>query len=358
MPEHLYERNGIWYARIQVGNRDIRRSLKTASEAEAKRRLKMELKRLSPYKGSIRKKAVDVIDAAIDDAAGHLKDKTLDRYLQSGVILSRYFEGKYWDKIDRRAVLDYITARKADGLSMRTIKNDLSVLSLAGEYALEHDLAGTNPVTQIGKRALRHKAATFTLPPDEDIEIGLSCVAGPMEQLCRFLRHTGMRRDEAATLRWQDVDKKRASATLPDTKNKTTRTISLNYEAMAILKARPVSMESPELVFTRKDGLPYKQISPGWREAMYRAMAKAEKAKRKFHRFRLHDLRHIYAIEYLRDGGNLYALQKQLGHGSIRQTEHYLQFLTPDEQDKAKFGSAQKPAQMHRFPVAEGVKNG
>src|SRR5690606_26282719 len=89
-------------------------------------------------------------------------------------------------------------------------------------------------------------------------------------------------------------------------------------------------------------------------EAMYRAL----KRKPKFHRFRLHDLRHIYAINYLREGGNLYALQKQLGHGSIRQTEEYLQFLTPEEQEKVKAGSAQNPAQVHRFPVAEGEKNG
>ncbi len=67
---------------------------------------------------------------------------------------------------------------------------------------------------------------------------------------------------------------------------------------------------------------------------------------------------HIYAIEYLRSGGNLYALQKQLGHGSIRQTEWYLQFLTPEEQERAKSGSAQNPAQVHRFTVANGAENG
>lgn len=299
---------------------------------------------LSPYHGSIRQPFGEVLVAYLADARTHLKGKTFDRYTQSALILNRYFKGRFWDTIDKRAVLDFIAARKDEGVSIRTIKNDLSVLSGAAEYAVEHDWAGTNPVTQIGKRPLRHKPAAFVLPTPADIELALSSVSGPLEQLCRFLRHTGMRRDEAAFLRWQDVDLKRGAATLGNTKNNLTRTVALNDAAVAIIKARPHSLKC-DLIFTRLDGLPYSQVSPGWREAMYRAA----KAKPKFRRFRLHDLRHIYAIEYLRDGGNLYALQKQLGHGSIRQTEYYLQFLTPEEQEKVKAGPSQNPAHIHRF---------
>jgi integrase/recombinase XerD len=240
---------------------------------------------------------------------------------------------------------------------MRTIRNDLSVLSVAAEYAIEQEWAGTNPVTQLGKRALRYKKAVFVLPPPEDIETALASVSGPLEDLCRFLRHTGARRDEARDLHWNDVDIARRSATLRDTKNGTSRTIALNDEAVAIVNARPRSLLCPN-VFTRLDGKPYGQVSPGWREGQYRAIKRAAETKGKYHRFRLHDLRHIYAIEYLRGGGNLYTLQKQLGHGSIRQTEEYLQFLTPEEQERVKSGAAQNPAQMHRFTVANGSGNG
>lgn len=311
------------------------------------------LAQISPYHGTVRQKVIDVLDAALADAKPHLKEKTLNRYLQSAIILNRHFEGKIFDTIDKRAVQDFIAARKADGLTIRTIKNDLSVLSIAAEYAIEQDWAGTNPVANLSKRTLRQKRKTFVLPPPEDIELGLSCVAGPLEQLCRFLLSTGARRDEAVNLLWDDVDIARRSATLRDTKNRATRTIALSDEAMAIAQARPRSIKCKN-VFTRNDGEAYRQASPGWREAMYRAI----KRKPKFNRFRLHDLRHIYAINYLREGGNLYALQKQLGHGSIRQTEEYLQFLTPEEQEKVKAGSAQNPAQVHRFPVADSAENG
>jgi integrase/recombinase XerD len=56
---------------------------------------------------------------------------------------------------------------------------------------------------------------------------------------------------------------------------------------------------------------------------------------------RFHDLRHEYAIRYLETGGSIYTLQKLLGHGSIKQTERYLAYLTPQQQEKVTAGTAQ-----------------
>jgi integrase/recombinase XerD len=62
-------------------------------------------------------------------------------------------------------------------------------------------------------------------------------------------------------------------------------------------------------------------------------------------RFRFHDLRHWYAVDYLRQGGSIYHLQGILGHRSIKTTEIYLDFLTPEEQEAVK-RPAQNPAQV------------
>jgi len=53
---------------------------------------------------------------------------------------------------------------------------------------------------------------------------------------------------------------------------------------------------------------------------------------------RCHHLRHRFAVEYLRAGGNIYQLQKILGHSSIKTTEIYLNYLTPDEAFQAQHG--------------------
>ena len=79
---------------------------------------------------------------------------------------------------------------------------------------------------------------------------------------------------------------------------------------------------------------------PAQRQAHEKAQAQGRTSK--LPRVMLHDLRHLYAIRFLEDGGNLYALQLQLGHGSIRQTEWYLRFLTPNAAMHAKLGAGTK----------------
>ena len=59
---------------------------------------------------------------------------------------------------------------------------------------------------------------------------------------------------------------------------------------------------------------------------------------RPFRRFRFHDLRHLFAVSWLKAAGSLYSLQHQLGHRSISATEWYLPFLSPAEQHAVKNG--------------------
>src|SRR3954471_10701914 len=48
--DNLIQRGGVWYARIQVRGRDVRRSLRTASRAEAKKRLAVVLEQVAHYR--------------------------------------------------------------------------------------------------------------------------------------------------------------------------------------------------------------------------------------------------------------------------------------------------------------------
>jgi integrase/recombinase XerD len=51
-----------------------------------------------------------------------------------------------------------------------------------------------------------------------------------------------------------------------------------------------------------------------------------------FRRFTFHHLRHTHAVDWLKAGRSVYDLQKRLGHTSIKTTEIYLDYLTPEEQ--------------------------
>lgn len=333
-PSNLYQRNGVFYARIQVAGAERRVSLKTADRAEAKRRLKTFLADNSPYHGTVRRSFDDVVDDFLLEAKSRLKEKTYRRYEVSALQLAAKFSGQWWDQITKAAVVEYIDERKASGVKIPTIKRDLTVLSQASEFAIERQYGGINPVSQLGKRQLRHKRWIFTRPDAWSVETTIGKAYANLRPLALFLRHTGMRLDEGVTLRWDQVDKARATASLYDTKS-IPRAVALDAAALEVLAGQP---KAGEYVFPSKLGKPYKQASTNWQDAKRRAQKTAQEKKLPYTPFRLHDLRHIYAIEYLANGGNLYALQKQLGHSTIRQTEEYLQYLSPEEAAKAKTG--------------------
>ena len=62
---------------------------------------------------------------------------------------------------------------------------------------------------------------------------------------------------------------------------------------------------------------------------MYRSFFRAQKRAGLERHFRFHDLRHTFASHFMMNGGNLYDLQKILGHSKIEMTLRYAH-LAPD----------------------------
>ena len=146
-----------------------------------------------------------------------------------------------------------------------------------------------------------------------------------LRALVRTLLWTGMRLEEAASLERRQVDFARKAITLEQTKTGQARTVPLSAQAVGTLQALPVRLGCP-FVFWHGEGERYRNLSSQL----------AAIGKRAGVNFRRHDLRHRYAVDYLRAGGSIYDLQQILGHASIKTTEIYLRFLTPDEQRVAK----------------------
>lgn len=105
-------------------------------------------------------------------------------------------------------------------------------------------------------------------------------------------------------------------------------------EAVPILKA--AMARGQELIFGRETDTLLKKFP-----SRYAAWRKKNGVS-----FRFHDLRHLFAVTYLQRGGNIYDLQRILGHRSIKTTELYLEYLTPEERRVAVSGSAQISAQV------------
>jgi integrase/recombinase XerD len=130
---------------------------------------------------------------------------------------------------------------------------------------------------------------------------------------------------ETAMTKWSDVAgmdrpvEGNVKLTLRHTKGGKARTITLRQQAIDILLAIPRSNRSPYIFWNRTEEGYYKSASN-----MFWEFAQETKFGA-----RLHDLRHKFAIERLKEGWSIYRVQKYLGHGSVTTTEeYYLRYLT------------------------------
>lgn len=335
--ENLYERAGIFYARVQINNREHRRSLKTDDRKIALKRLNAWLAEVSPYHGNDRHLFKEAANLWMEAGERQWKPKTAVGYVKLFKTLDARLGHLYWDQVDKALLQTFIAERRAAGNTTATINRYLTVISGIANHVKE--LPGwpeVNPVTLLAKKPLKPKRWHYVRPPAGDIEAYFDRMKGTFGDLCRFALLTGGRMDEIAGLKRDDVTDGRAH--LWDTKSGH-RTISLPAGAQEIAQRQP-SSKSGYLFVSRHDSR-YKRVSEMWREVVIRAQKMAQRDGRSLTRMRFHDLRHEYAIRYLENGGSIYTLKELMGHGTIGQTERYLRYLTPEQAERAKFGSAQ-----------------
>lgn len=112
------------------------------------------------------------------------------------------------------------------------------------------------------------------------------------------------------------------------------RVIPLTRRAKQIIGRQPQFIGSP-YVFWHTDGRRWTSPASRFGDIKRRLARKAAH----FRPFRFHDMRHLYAVEYLRARrGSLYDLQRLLGHESVKTTEIYLDYLTPALVQAAMYG--------------------
>lgn len=332
--DNLIKRNGIWYARIQIRGRDVRRSLRTASRAEAKKRLPAILARADHIRllGEPRHTWKDAVLEWAKEATGSIKPSTLKRYLVSLRQVRGIMDELYVDEITVRTI-SRISRRP--GCTNATRRRDLSAVAAVLRWCCAHDWREDNPVRSWDRSVIRERRDPIVLPEDIAISAVVAAAPGNFARMIRFAQYTGMRQEEIASLEHADVDLRRRAAQLRRTKTSRPRSVPLDDRALGTLAGTPQWLGSP-VVFWHGNGERYMNVASRF----------AAIARRATVRFRFHDLRHWFAVDYLRRGGSIYDLQQRLGHSSIKTTELYLAYLTPDEQEQVKHGSAQNPAHV------------
>lgn len=271
-------------------------------------------------------------------------------------------------------------------ISTRTALSLTEPLRLSLSWAVRQRLIPSNPLegAAIPKTQKRQQA----ILSDEDVRDLVSASKDhPFRTPILLALYGGLRREEVAALRWQDIDFPRRTVTirqaialtsqgreiLKDTKNTTSaRTISMPRFVLDEVAQLP---RTNERVCTAPGGAPYRlgsysqavrrliqRINNERAAANAKAQADANEKKRRLSPDALkspmpnatyHDLRHTHAAMLIRMGVQPKVIQERLGHASIKMTMDLYGYLMPGLQQ-----SVADALDAEFQTIADGNENG
>ncbi len=345
-PDHnLYKRGEVYWCRYVLGGTEHRVSLRTVNVAAARKERNKLLKAADDRRDGkpiarvhIWEDAVSVFLVNVLDVGKKYSPSTAKRYQVSLRQLGPVLEGTPLEEITTGTVSDYVKARQQEGASVSTIRNDLTAWSMVMSFAASERMVEGNQLRAYEREWLGEDEDALDPPLDAEAAEMVREVSEwsrDMADLMVWLRETGMRLGEALHAMAEDIHPDQLAITLSRgvkgnrRSGKKTRTIQLG-RAAALLDRLPrkgrlfarLSIDSA-VVSTR-----YGQ----WKRQRQAREAKAAKAAGRvevtLRIFRLHDLRHAFAIASVIDAPNrIVELQKHLGHASVKTTETYTRFL-------------------------------
>jgi integrase/recombinase XerD len=348
---NIYRRGNIWWGRFEIDGREFRGSLSTGHEKTARKRVRAWRRReigIARF-GEDRKSYIEVFTAWTPHIASQVGETTARRYAVSLGQLEPWLKPLYIDEIDKETVSTIVRERRTKGVTTATIRRDLTALSSVIEFSIDEGWRGddeSNPALRRLKK-LKERRDPIVLPLAEDIAYVIGRAPGNFAGMIEAARDSGCRQDELARAERRLLDRDRRQLTIRRKGNQI-RTISVPEAAWAVISSIPAHLTGRWL-FWHGNGEPYRNVAARFNELVKASQKAAQREGREFRPFPFHHLRHYYSVMYLKNGGNIYALQQHLNHRSITTTEGYLKFLTPEEAAAAKAGPSQIPARPERF---------
>ena len=363
MPENCYARGSWWWTRFTVAGSEYREPLRipVRGKTEERQAEKRAAERKAAVVAEVRYGvaapvtwAAAVIGWHQEAVAADLRDSTIKRYLVSIKQLKPMLDPLDVQEIDAAFIRKAVAVRRRHGATNATIRRDLTAISQVLAHAKRQGWRTDNPALDYDRASVKERREPIALPIADEIEAVRARCPARFGDMIAFALATGMREEEIASLQHSRIDKARGVAMIYKAKGRRARAVPLSPDALAVIAKQPQYLGS-DFVFWHGAGARFHNIASNFGRARRKAAQNAAHEKRAFVGFRFHDLRHMFAVEYLRHGGSIYALQQILGHSTIKTTEGYLDYLTPAEVEAARLGLAQNTAQEQRFAPAETV---
>jgi integrase len=208
----------------------------------------------------------------------------------------------------------YKRSRKEQGRSEVTINRELAFLKNLFTMAITWGKASANPVSQV-HFFREDNGRTRVLTDEEEARLLASCTPA-LQPLVITALHTGCRKSELLTLRWEHVDFRHHLITVEAAyaKNGETRSIPMTGTLTNTLQALKGEAEPAASVFLTHAETPYRHIAKVFGTACRQALLAD---------VTFHDLRHTFASRLVMAGVDLPTVQALMGHKTITMTMRY-----------------------------------
>ncbi|WP_245533946.1 tyrosine-type recombinase/integrase [Effusibacillus pohliae] len=236
----------------------------------------------------------------------------------------------------KKCAMEYM----ADNVKPATFNLRLTYLRAFFGWCVEEGYLSENPLA--GIKRVKAEPRIVEIPedmlqallalPDQSTFSGLRDYA-----LLLFTLDTGVRPKEAFSLTVEDFDLSHHVVTIPAdvAKTRTARTLPIMPQTAdairKLIRVRPADWGKDVPVFCSSEGTPLTRHT--WRDRlrMY--------SKQLGFKIRPYDLRHTFALMYLRNEGNAFALQRMMGHSDMSMTKTYVHLTGQDLRETHKKAS-------------------
>lgn len=228
--------------------------------------------------------------------------------------------------VNKQNIVQFMASQS--NISAKTLRNYHADLSALWQWAIQQGICSENPVRQIKPPIAEKK----TIIPLSKIEINAlldSAVHSRYPHRNRaiilLLIDTGIRATELCNLLINDLNWVTGHVRVVG-KGKKERLVPISNETLGVIKEylsiRKNTAHSAPLFALKSE-------KPLDRYKLRKILAELAASGKVSHVFP-HRFRHTFAIQFLRNGGNIYSLQKILGHSTLDMVKRYLAIAQND----------------------------
>lgn len=281
----------------------------------------------------IRALALSLESFIVDCQARSLRPSTIEAYRQYNRWFLEFAEDKGIARIEdvtAQHLRAYMVHLQGRGWAQASIASAYRMIRVFFNFLVRDDLLERSPLAKVASPKVdKRLKSAFT---DREIKAMLTAAKVPRDKaLIMFLLDTGARISEVLAVNIGDVDIATGRVLLQQTKDREQRVVYLGSQARRQLlkyyRTLTVRPDAPLWVDLRRGK---RLLRNGVQQLLTRIGKRAGVVECGPHRFR-----RTFAISFLRNGGDIFTLQRILGHSSLDMVKMYLGGLNDDDTAKA-----------------------